>query len=52
VCGKQPGVAAKMLEQRPAVPRILRCNPLHAAQNIDGALRHVTQITERRGDYI
>ena len=50
--GEQPGIAAKVLEQRCAVPRILSGYPIDTTQHIDCALRHVTEITKRRRDYI
>ena len=52
VCRQQAGVAAIVLEQGRAMARILGSDPRYLTQDLDGALRHVPQISEWRRDYI
>ena len=41
-----------MAQQGRAVTRVFSSHPGHAAQHVDGALRHVTHIPEGRRHYI
>jgi hypothetical protein len=49
---QQPRATAEVLEQRRAVPRVLGGDPGDMTQHVDGALRHVAEVSERRRHYI